>query len=274
MNQNGNHSARVNLISELPWPEYAERLAAGAIALVPVGANEQHGHHLPLGTDTVEVLAACTEAAKHGDFLIAPPIPFGYASQTRSAAGNHWPGNISLQSATLVGVVSDVVRSLMRHGAQRIAVINSHYENSWFLLDACEQVSKEILQSGSSARIVSMMCWDAASTETWDRVDAASGNVPLDLAHAGVLETATMMHIAEEQVHEDRMVEAQYVRFPLYDIFPQDPTGLPETGSLSSPSGSTADLGRVIVEDMGRNMARLLQEAFEKPATETRCAIR
>lgn len=274
MNQKEDEMAKVNMLAELPWSEYAERLEAGATVLVPVGANEQHGHHLPLGTDTVEVIAACRIAAEHGDFLIAPPIPYGYASQIRSAAGNHWPGNISLQSGTLVAVVSDVVRSLIRHGAKRIAVVNSHYENTWYLVDACEQVSKEIVQAGSDTRIVAMMCWDAVSPEVWQKVDATSGNVPLDLAHAGVLETSAMMHIAEDQVHEDRVQEAEYVTFPPYDVFPQDPAGLPETGSLSSPSGSTADLGRTIVDDMGTNMARLLNEAFDKPAAERHLPLR
>jgi creatinine amidohydrolase len=255
-----------DFIADLSWPVYEKRLAAGAIVLVPVGANEQHGYHLPLGTDTAEVRAACLEAAKHLDVLIAPIIPFGYASQTRSAAGNHWPGNISLQSETLVGVVSDVLRSLLRHGATRIAVIDAHYENGWYLLDACEKVSAEIRATGSKARIVKMMCWDAISKGTWDAVNKVTGEVDLSYAHAGVLETAAMLHAAPDHVDMVKIVDHDFVTFPPYDIFPQDPTGLPCTGCLSSPRGSTPELGRRIIEDMGQGMARLLSTAFDRPA--------
>src|SRR5262245_15753561 len=130
-----------DFIADLTWDVYERRLQGGALVLVPVGANEQHGHHMSLGTDTVEVIAACREAAKHADVLIAPAIPFGYTSQLRSSGGNLWPGNISLDGVTLMNVVQDVLRSLVRHGATKIAVIDAHFENGWFLVEACEQAA-------------------------------------------------------------------------------------------------------------------------------------
>lgn len=249
-----------NLVSEISWDAYERRVRAGAMVLVPVGANEQHGHHMSLGTDTVEVLAACKEAARHVDALIAPAIPFGYISQTRSAGGNHWPGNIALEGDTLVAVVRDVLRALIQHGVEKIAVIDAHYENGWFLIQACEQVSREI--RGTSVRIVRLMCWDAVSPATWAELQKVTGPLDLSLAHAGVLETATMLHAAPAQVAMELVADDKYIQFPPYDIFPQDPNSVPQIGPLSSPRGSTPELGRLILEDMGSGMARLLSEAF------------
>ncbi len=255
-----------NVIADISWDEYARRIDAGAVVLVPVGANEQHGHHMSLGTDTVEVIAACREAARHADLLIAPAIPYGYVSQIRSSGGNHWPGNLSLEGDTLVRVVRDILRGLVRHGARRIAVVDSHFENGWFLVAACEQVANECAAAGEDVCIVKMMCWDAISSATWERVYDVSGPVDLSLAHAGVLETAAMLHAAPEQVDMDRVVDDEYVEFPPYDVFPQDPRSTPRTGPLSSPRGSTPELGRQILDDMGTNLARILTEAFDAHA--------
>jgi creatinine amidohydrolase len=251
-----------NFISELSWDAYADRLARGATVLVPVGSNEQHGHHMPLGTDTLEVVGACRVAATHMDAVIAPALPFGYTSQVRSSGGDHWPGNISLTGATLTAVVRDVLTSLVGHGAERIAVVDAHYENGWFLVDACELVAREIVASGSRARLVRIMCWDAISQPVWDRVHAASGGVDLSLAHAGVLEAAAMLALAPEQVDMGRVSPDDFVEFPPYDVYPADLTTVPTAGALSSADGATAELGEVILADMGLHLARHLEAAF------------
>ncbi|MQA92525.1 MAG: hypothetical protein GEU90_20275 [Gemmatimonas sp.] len=246
--------------SDLSWDQYEERLKGGAIVLVPVGAHESHGHHMAMGTDTIEVIDCCRRVSEQLDVVITPSIPFGYKSQTRSSAGNHWPGNIALGGDTLTSVVKDVLVALRNHSAERIAVIDSHYENGWFLIEACELATAAT--PDAKGTIVSMLCWNAISEECWERIYEVSGPMDLSLAHAGVLETSAMLRIAPDVVDMERQPKHDYVEFPPYDVFPPDPTVVPPTGVLSSPENSSGELGELIMEDMSRNLARHLAAAF------------
>jgi creatinine amidohydrolase len=252
-----------NFTSDMSWDVYAQRIQDGAVVLVPVGAHEQHGHHMSLGTDNVEVTEVCRRVSTHIDAVVTPTIPFGYKSQPRSAAGNHWPGNIALSGGTLVSVVRDVLVAIGHHGASRIAVIDAHYENGWFLVEACDLAAQELERGDKQAQIVRMLCWDAIPEKDWSRVYEVSGPMDLSLAHAGVLEAAAMMHIAPECVDLSREPEETYpTGFDPYDVYPADPKAVPASGALSSPKNSTADLGKFIVETMSWHVARLLSEAF------------
>jgi creatinine amidohydrolase len=252
-----------NFTADISWDAYSERIKAGAMVLIPVGAHEQHGFHMSLGTDNVEVTEVCRRVAAETDALVVPTIPFGYKSQPRSAAGNHWPGNIALDGDTLIALVRDVLLSVGRHGARRIAVIDAHYENGWFLAEACQIAERELLRDGLHPRIVRMLCWDAIPPEDWERIYEVSGPMDLSLAHAGVLEAAAMLHLAPETVDLARQPDDEVVaEFPPYDVYPVDRGSLPRSGALSSAKNSTPDLGGFIIDTMSRHVARHLTEAL------------
>src|SRR5215469_5643230 len=119
-------------VAELTWPEY-DRLIRDVPVIVPVGATEQHGHHLPLGSDAIHVVAVAEEAARLTDALVAPVLSYGYKSNPRTGGGELFPGTISLDAATLIGTISNVVSQLMADGARRIVVLSGHYENNMML---------------------------------------------------------------------------------------------------------------------------------------------
>jgi creatinine amidohydrolase len=255
-----------HFLSDLSWDQYKERIEGGSIVLVPVGALEQHGHHMALGTDTIEVNEVCRRVSEQLDVVITPSIPFGYKSQTRSSAGNHWPGNIALDGSTLVALVKDVLVALRNHGAERIAVIDSHYENGWFLIEACDLATRSTPQAQGT--IVSMLCWNAISKEGWERIYEDSGPMDLSLAHAGVLETSAMLEIAPDLVDMARQPQHDFVEFPPYDVFPPNPNAVPPTGVLSSAENSSSELGAVIMGDMSENLAQQLAAAFGLKASQ------
>jgi creatinine amidohydrolase len=117
-------------LPDLTWKEAAEAFAAGGVALLPVGATEAHGPHLPLQNDVYLSLELCARirAALAADPGAAPavvlaPIPFAV---TEFASG--FAGSVSLSPATAKGLLTDVLRGLGRHGVETVALVNSHLE--------------------------------------------------------------------------------------------------------------------------------------------------
>jgi creatinine amidohydrolase/Fe(II)-dependent formamide hydrolase-like protein len=169
---------------------------------------------------------------------------------------------LALEGDTLVRVVRDLLFGFAGHAAKRVAVIDAHYENGWFLLEACDQVGRELARRKSEMRILRMLCWDAIPKADWQRIYEVSGPIDLSLAHAGVLEASPMLYLAPETVDLSRDKETDFREFPLYDMYPPDPADVPPSGTLSSPQNSTAELGQLIIETMSEHLAGLLAEAF------------
>ncbi len=115
------------LLHEITRDEAARR-ASGALAILPVGATEQHGPHLPLGTDFLIVehvtRAAAQEARASVDVLVAPTFQTG-------SSHHHLPfgGTISLSTERYYGTLRDMTESLILSGFRRIFIINGHGGN-------------------------------------------------------------------------------------------------------------------------------------------------
>src|SRR5215204_487335 len=113
----GNGATSV-LMRELTWPDYVARVGE-AILILPVGSTEQHGPHLPLGTDSIQVEHAAILVAEQLGAIVAPTINYGYRSAPKSGGGEIFPGTTSLSGATMIGLVRDILKAFIRHGADR-----------------------------------------------------------------------------------------------------------------------------------------------------------
>ena len=133
------------LMNRLSWPEYRERtLQGGAPVLLPVGATEQHGPHLPLGTDALLASAVAEGVAHKVGGVVAPAFAYGFKSQPKCGGGQHFTGTTSLDAATLIATVRDTVREFHRHGVRKLIVVNGHYENQWFLIEGIDLAMREL----------------------------------------------------------------------------------------------------------------------------------
>ena len=156
------------------WPDLPER----PLLLVPLGAVEQHGHHLPLATDTT-VACAVAEAAA-GDLdgaLLAPALAYG-------ASGEHedFPGTVSIGTEALTGLLVEYGRSACRW-AGRLVLVNGHGGN----LDALRTAGTQLRTEGRDV--------------AWFPCGVAGAD-----AHAGRTETSLMLHVEPDVVREDRAV--------------------------------------------------------------------
>lgn len=199
------------------WPE----LPDAPVLVVPLGSVEQHGHHLPLGTDT-SVACAAAEGAVAGldGVLLAPALAYG-------ASGEHegFPGTISIGTEALTGLLVEYGRSACRW-ASRVLVVNGHGGN----LDALRSAVPLLRAEGRD------VAWFACG-------------VPGGDAHAGRTETSLMLHVEPEGVLGRRAVAGATT--PIGDLLPrlraEGMRGVSPTGVLGDPTGASAAEGATLL---------------------------
>jgi creatinine amidohydrolase len=258
--------ARSVFMSEMSWMEYRERVVTeGAVVLLPVGALEQHGPHLPLGTDVILATEMARRVAERVGGVVAPALSYGYKSQPRTGGGNHFCGTTSLDGGTLTATVRDLVRELARHGARQIAVIDGHYENQMFLTEGIDLAIRDAgAESPGGLRVLKMRYCETIRPETLARI-YPQGFPGLDLEHAGVLETALMLHLFPDRVDMGQVPNDPPAAPPPFDVYPTDTSWIPPTGVLSPAKAATAEIGRLLTDECVELVVRALEAAFPRP---------
>lgn len=222
------------------------------IAVLPIGAVEQHSVHLPLGTDWINVRALSrrmAESLAHDrDVYLLPALPFSL-SQCHGAM----PGTVWLKPETLADVLRDVVLSLYEQGIREIAIVNGHGGN--FVLDA------EIRELNANFPDLMVVVAAPGDRDTGDA--GAPGQVGRggDI-HAGASETSTQLHLNPEHVRSQRMVDhvppvgREYLDYAYMEqISPR--------GVWGRPSQGTAQAGERALERAASQMAQNVLRAFD-----------
>src|SRR5262245_17757715 len=125
-------------VADLTWPEFASRIARSPLVILPVGALEQHGLHLPLDTDTEIARLLAEQVAARLDGLVLPVIAYGARSLARSGGGERFPGTVNLSGTTITGLIEDVIAEQARHGVKDIIILLGHGENDPFAIEGSE----------------------------------------------------------------------------------------------------------------------------------------
>ena len=203
-------------LEHMTWPEVRDEIDAATPIVLPVGAVEQHGPHLPLGTDAFIPHGLALRVGSSRRLVVAPPILYGAYSRPRTGGGRHFPGSVGLPGRTLEAVVAGIVEDWMRQGFRKVLVLNGHWENSWTLLEAVEQAI-EPYRDTHKALLVHW--WDQVSDRDVREIfgDAFPG---WEAEHASITETSMMEVLAPELVRTDLKAEGGAKRLVTYDIFP------------------------------------------------------
>lgn len=197
------------LIERLAQPAAAQLIADSGVAVVAAGSVEQHGGHLPLGTDTFAALSVAERVAHRLGTVVVSLGPVGVAHYHLS-----WPGTLSLRPATLGAVLVDVCGGLRGAGARRIVVINWHEGNSPTLRLAADEA-----QRGHGVQVV--IAESHVITHTLFPEE-------MEFTHAGSMETAAVLGYDPALVHLDRKTEpseraageAAHALFRRPDVYP------------------------------------------------------
>ena len=178
---------RTPWIHELRWPEIEAYLASDDVVLIPIGATEQHGRHLPLLVDTGWAMAACEGAARAAEVLVAPPLHFGWSPHHMG-----YPGTVTLGADTLRRVTLDVCNSLIHHGFKRLILVNG---NRIANLQPLEIAAVELVNR-TGAYVAVADAGLIARKEIATLCEAPDGG----LEHAAEAETSFALHWAPDHV--------------------------------------------------------------------------
>ena len=242
---------------------YREFIKNGdSVMLVPVGAVEQHGAHMPLGVDMMLSTKIAELTAARIDALVGPTVSVGYKSQQRSGGGNHIVGSFGFDADTVVGVCRTLVRELSRHGVKKLVFVNGHYENYQFIYEGVDLALRDLAGSSQGASQVMMLSyWDFVTPQVIARL-YPDGFPGWDVEHGGVMETSLMLEYFPELVRMDRLIDHPAAELPLYDLLPADASLTPESGCLSSGKASTAQKGQILAESIMAGMVDAISSRF------------
>lgn len=225
---------------------FAERIAKFPAIILPLGATEQHGHHLPLGVDIILAEALAKRVAEATGATVLPPMPFGYSWVWRDD-----PGSVTIESRTLEDVIVQVAESMARHGVRHVFLVNGHEANS------------------ATMKYAARRLWDNADLKVWRlfypnlaAVMAEHCDSPTwhGIVHACEFETSLMLAVAPELVDMSKAVR----EYP-----PQDrgyfqggrPMGeLSRSGVFGDATLATAEKGHAMLKIFSESMAGAVRE--------------
>lgn len=241
---------------ELTQPEIKAQFERNPLVILPCGSVEQHGAHLPTGTDIYAANAVSHAVAERMDGVVLPGGPLGVTPM-------HMPfeATISLSPETYQRVVIETCLSTAKHGAKRLLIVNWHEGNSASLGLAAEQLHR----THGMTVVIAQACYVAE--ELW-------GEDCGGLTHAGEIEALAVLSEHAHLVHLDRVNGSSEMRqgaqmdklrrtrsfIPILT----DIRSIAPTGWYGDPSPATAERGRRMIEDIAEAVATEAAAIFDQ----------
>lgn len=234
-------------LDELSWIDVAAHLARDPRLIIPAGALEQHGPHLPLGANVLIARHIAVDLSREFNVLRAPTVHYG----VNVASDRAYAGTASLIQKTLHRVFNELLAAWEQHDITEFVIITAHRHEPH--LDALATLVTR------NARVRVLSIWDV---DIADLLDGQPG--PL---HAGEAETSVMLHLYPDLVRMERARDFElspdafrrYVR----DELPSPPPG--GAGVVGRPSLASAEKGAAIYQ----RILDAIQRAVFRPATDT-----
>lgn len=239
--------------NRLTAPELVDLAARGALVLVPVGATEQHGEHLPTGVDDFLAAEVCRRAAElaapEAPVVVTPSIWCGLSEQ-------HMPfgGTITIRLNTLRMILRDVCRSVVRAGFRRVVIVNGHSG----AVSALDAIVDDLTRDLDADLAVT-------SYYTVGRGAVAAALAEQEhLMHGCEGETSMALAVFPDLVHADKLGGAHGPPLPAFarepsPVYRSVPFGMVTTSGIAGDAReASADKGEEIIEGCARALAAMI----------------
>jgi creatinine amidohydrolase len=223
---------------EMTWTAFRDYVKKEPFALLPVGALEQHGPHLPMGTDVVIAECLAEEVAKRTGFILMPALVY-----TPSFSLRKYPGTVRLSDESFVLQLLDIAQSLEAHGIMFVYLIICHIG----AINACKSAERKLILSGSKLRLVNIAV--PGMQEAIHKYCESKRWHPT-YAHAEEFETSLMLAIQPNLVHMEKAA-SEYPQYnPLFGPISIGWENFCKSGVIGDPTVATAKKGKDILKLM------------------------
>lgn len=248
-------SREVHYWSELSSPKIRKMIQQGPVAVLPVGSCEQHGLHLPLGTDSFLCNSVVIQAAKlaKSEPIILPPITYGYSPHHMD-----FSGTVTLSQNTLRSLIGDIVVSLVKHGISKMIIVNGHGGNTPALQEAVNQVGEEHQMDMILLRYMDMVA---------PQIDSLRESPLGGMGHACEFETSLMQYLMPHLVDEELMKSQVIKGLPIYnpDLFARNAIYIyrnfrefSKIGVIGDPTLASKEKGKRLFEDICQELSKII----------------
>ncbi|MGI8990881.1 MAG: creatininase family protein [Bryobacteraceae bacterium] len=245
---------------EFTWPEIRDAVAQNRVAVLPVGTVEQHGPHLPLVTDVLTASEMSRRAVERipEEAILLPPVYYSFNEHHMD-----FPGTIAVEGETVIRYVSDIGKSLARHGFRKILLVNGHGSNVPFLDIAARNITNQ------SDAICAMASWWSLIPRELLR-ELRESDFPGGMAHGCELETSVLLYLRGDLVQfekAERDINFAATEYFYWDLQSPSPIFFQEwfsryskTGTVGDPTKATKEKGEKFVVAVVDRMVDLLRE--------------
>jgi len=234
-------------LEALSWTDVANLQELGTDMLIlPVGATEQHGPHLPINTDTVIGEYVCAYASAATQVPVLPAMAYTVSAGHTTK----WPGTFSLSHETFIHALGDLVSWMVATGWKRLLIVNSHFGNDASLRVAVDQLRLKYLGKLQLASLNTFQLSD----EIWKTFIEDAEDL-----HANKAETDLMLHLAPETVDMSKVEDDPDRTGGTVFSYPVAQTSL--NGITGKPSLGNAKDGAQLFEAMGQALAEIVERA-------------
>ncbi len=236
------------LLEQLAWPEIAElRSRNGGLLLLPLGATEQHGPHLPVAMDTLLAEAACHAASTATEVPVLPALRYT-VSQGHTAK---WPGTFSLRHETFIASLNEIADWAAATGWRRLLLVNAHFGN-----DAPARVAMDQIRLRHLGTLqIGLLNVFQLTPEIWSAYTADAADL-----HANKGETDLMLHLFPQLVRMERLGDSDdpdrttdtVLSHPVSQTSLNGVTGHPSLASAADGEALFAKIRAALVEKVRR----------------------
>ncbi len=255
---------------KLTWPEINDAVELGKVCIVPCGAVEQHGPHLPLDVDLV-----CPLGIAHGagrllaeKILVLPIVAYGYTGHVMD-----FPGTINNDFEHFMHHVLDITRSLAYHGFKKIILLNGHGSNMPNLDLVARRTNLE-----TGAECILTAWWQLLTIDKQFLPNWRESRFPGGCAHACELETSLYLYLDEDNVRKDLIKNGSISfneednPFNFVDLFQQGPgtvvswtSSYSDTGVLGEAELASVEKGKAAYDEAVKQLVALVRWFHGRP---------